>query len=560
MSKLLEDTSFLPQKTTVYIGHIAHTVEENFIRKLFLLCGSIRSWKPMIDLDTKISKGFGFVDFESPDGVLRSLRLIDGLEVDGLRLIVKVNQATQTFLKSYTEKKLLQHHRAPCELKSDCSRESHTKTQKTSTSDMHCPTINDEVTVEDHSKRDESYHREDADVLKRINELLTERSNMRGQNESSTTKNTTDEHNKIHAKSHHIQKQKVNNDSNTIKTQPLDSCCSSSTGKHTTPSERHHSPLFSKRMHSDIEEDEREYILRSREWERYEDDRRRWENRDNLKLRELKAEREKAIQQDAESADSDEEREPWQRKAIRTHHSSKLRHVARDREEEDDDADRQREREERSSTINSNDKRQNTQQHNEALEEKQSLTHHKDSVGKILPSVSSLSLTSVSGMEALKKTALSVFQVDDDEQEKERTNILPLPYDMQNKQQEDEILKRQKRLSPQSFLNNKTLMSTLPSCWTDLNEFTIEWGKFDQILGKEDSTDLKKWIASKLEELLGEEESSMTQFVFEKVMQHTPAASLYKDLYEVLEDDAKAFIIKLYRIIIYEIKKHENKQ
>merc|ERR1712217_720669 len=80
--------------------------DERWLMKLFESCGSVNAWKPMIDPETKKAKGFGFVDFEKPEGVLCALRLLNKLEVDGSCLIVKVNTSTQKYLDFYMRQKI----------------------------------------------------------------------------------------------------------------------------------------------------------------------------------------------------------------------------------------------------------------------------------------------------------------------------------------------------------------------------------------------------------------------------------------------------------------------
>ena len=56
----------------------------------FQLCGPIKSWKRAQDPTTGTPKGFGFCEFESADGVLRAMRLLDKREVDGQQLVVRL--------------------------------------------------------------------------------------------------------------------------------------------------------------------------------------------------------------------------------------------------------------------------------------------------------------------------------------------------------------------------------------------------------------------------------------------------------------------------------------
>ncbi|KAJ9563806.1 hypothetical protein OSB04_008966 [Centaurea solstitialis] len=87
----------------VYVGKIASTVDNDFMLSLLQLCGPVKSWKRV--QDTGGFKGFGFCEFESPEGVLRALRMLNKLSIDGQELMLNFNQATKDYLKSYVEKK-----------------------------------------------------------------------------------------------------------------------------------------------------------------------------------------------------------------------------------------------------------------------------------------------------------------------------------------------------------------------------------------------------------------------------------------------------------------------
>ncbi|KAL3687938.1 hypothetical protein R1sor_014247 [Riccia sorocarpa] len=96
-----------PEKphTTVYVGKIASTVEDEFLRSLLELCGPIKSWKRAQDPTTGSPKGFGFCEFESAEGVLRALRLLNKFSLEGQELVLNVNQATREYLERYVAKK-----------------------------------------------------------------------------------------------------------------------------------------------------------------------------------------------------------------------------------------------------------------------------------------------------------------------------------------------------------------------------------------------------------------------------------------------------------------------
>lgn len=87
--------SIAEKSTTVYVGKIAPSVPDSVIRTLLEACGAVRSWKRQEDPETKQPKGFGFCEFEDAEGVLRAMRLLNDLELDGQELLLKCNTATQ---------------------------------------------------------------------------------------------------------------------------------------------------------------------------------------------------------------------------------------------------------------------------------------------------------------------------------------------------------------------------------------------------------------------------------------------------------------------------------
>ncbi|KAK7407260.1 hypothetical protein VNO78_09013 [Psophocarpus tetragonolobus] len=92
-------------QNTVYIGKIAPTVENEFMLSLLQLCGTIKTWKRPQDLSTGTPTRFGLYEFESAEGVLRALRLLTKLNIDGQELKVNVNQNMKEHLEQYVQKK-----------------------------------------------------------------------------------------------------------------------------------------------------------------------------------------------------------------------------------------------------------------------------------------------------------------------------------------------------------------------------------------------------------------------------------------------------------------------
>ncbi|KAH8500418.1 hypothetical protein H0E87_015611 [Populus deltoides] len=92
-------------QTTVYVGKIAPSVENDFMSSLLQLCGAVKSWRRPQDPANGTPRGFGFCEFESAEGVLRALRLLTKFNIDRQELVLNVDQATKEYLEWYVEKK-----------------------------------------------------------------------------------------------------------------------------------------------------------------------------------------------------------------------------------------------------------------------------------------------------------------------------------------------------------------------------------------------------------------------------------------------------------------------
>ncbi|KAM0885973.1 hypothetical protein ACQ4PT_029981 [Festuca glaucescens] len=87
----------------VYIGKIAATVDNDFVLSLLQVCGVVKSWEPVTNPIDGTRTGFGFCEFESAEGSLRAMRLLNKLSVDGQELVLNVNQATRDYFQKYGE-------------------------------------------------------------------------------------------------------------------------------------------------------------------------------------------------------------------------------------------------------------------------------------------------------------------------------------------------------------------------------------------------------------------------------------------------------------------------
>ncbi|KAJ1612061.1 RRM domain-containing protein [Cryptosporidium canis] len=83
------DSNVLPGMTTVYVGRIPYQVSNAHIRKLLSECGTILRWSRQEDPITKRLSSFGLCEFDSPEGVINAVNILNGLKISGGVLLVK---------------------------------------------------------------------------------------------------------------------------------------------------------------------------------------------------------------------------------------------------------------------------------------------------------------------------------------------------------------------------------------------------------------------------------------------------------------------------------------
>lgn len=98
----------------------------------------------------------------------------------------------------------------------------------------------------------------------------------------------------------------------------------------------------------------------------------------------------------------------------------------------------------------------------------------------------------------------------------------------------------------------KRLMDGIPTSRDGVFAYPIKWDVYDpSVLGQ----NITKWVDKKISDLLGVEEKSLVSFVMGKLSEKTAPQDLLAQLSEVLDDEAEVFIVKLYRMVIFETEK-----
>ena len=72
----------------LYVGNLASGMTDSALQKLFSPHGSVLSAQVLMNRETGLSRGFGFVEMDSGEQAQAAIKAMNGLEVDGRALTV----------------------------------------------------------------------------------------------------------------------------------------------------------------------------------------------------------------------------------------------------------------------------------------------------------------------------------------------------------------------------------------------------------------------------------------------------------------------------------------
>ncbi|KAL0421355.1 UNVERIFIED_CONTAM: RNA-binding protein 25 [Sesamum latifolium] len=68
---------------------------------------------------------------------------------------------------------------------------------------------------------------------------------------------------------------------------------------------------------------------------------------------------------------------------------------------------------------------------------------------------------------------------------------------------------------------------------------------------------MRPWISKKITDFLGEEEDTLVDYIVSSTQEHVDAGEMLERLQTILDDEAEMFVLKMWRMLIFEIKKVE---
>ncbi|KAM7269316.1 hypothetical protein ACFE04_024813 [Oxalis oulophora] len=104
------------------------------------------------------------------------------------------------------------------------------------------------------------------------------------------------------------------------------------------------------------------------------------------------------------------------------------------------------------------------------------------------------------------------------------------------------------------LLDAKQLIDMIPKTKEELFSYEINWAVYDK---HELHEKMRPWITKKITEFLGEEEKSLIDYIVSSTREHMNASDMLEQLQSILDEEAELFILKMWRMLIFEIKKVE---
>eukprot|EP00026_Physarum_polycephalum_P003786 Phypoly_transcript_03800.p1 GENE.Phypoly_transcript_03800~~Phypoly_transcript_03800.p1 ORF type:complete len:653 (+),score=171.43 Phypoly_transcript_03800:39-1961(+) len=557
------------EQTTVYVGKIPPTVEDEFIRKLLEFCGDVAFWRRVTDPTSGQLKGFAFCDFKSPEGVLRALRLLNGLEIDEHQLLLKVDDKNQKLLDAYIAKRNAEQHGIVLKPGDTIAQTAEALAKEKDEDDTTKTKIDELVgrvhrvlaarrAGKDPAEEDiadgDPTKQDKASVVSREIKNFRERQAQRDLEKKDRQREVErDKHNDDHSH-HEFDRQKEIDRLRMLREREREK---------------------ENRRRRDDRERERDWEQTERIRERKRDENKKRERRErDLRRREI----------EDQEYDSDEKA----RKRLRTREARKRR----EKEREEDELDRIKEREEieqkkraeeektkaeeqariAQEAVDAEKRRVDQQQQQRAIlqQQQQMLQQQRDHKhpmtspdGAASPSEEGTTLKLGFSNKRTKITPVAGFVVDNEEDEvvvkKKPLVMLDQPEHKDNQSGASTNAPATGNGAKKQLANSagrkvdevQSVIDRIPTAKDDLFKIDIDWALIEKhkIIDRK----MKPWVTKKIMEYLGEEEKTLIDFIMSKISAHISPAEILQQLTLVLDEEADIFVVKMWRMLVYEM-------
>ncbi len=80
----------------LFVGNLAFHVTEDLLKQRMSQCGEVRSVDVILDRMSGRPRGFAFVEMATPEGMQKAISELDGQDLEGRALSVKVAEERRT--------------------------------------------------------------------------------------------------------------------------------------------------------------------------------------------------------------------------------------------------------------------------------------------------------------------------------------------------------------------------------------------------------------------------------------------------------------------------------
>jgi len=127
---------------------------------------------------------------------------------------------------------------------------------------------------------------------------------------------------------------------------------------------------------------------------------------------------------------------------------------------------------------------------------------------------------------------------------KKKRKLMVLEHEVaKHEDKKDEVVDAKARV--------QATIDKIPTDKAELFKFEMDWSLVDE--HKIIDSKMRPWVKKKIMEYLGEEEQTLIDYICKKLSEHTPPDQLLDLLLLVLEDEAGDFVIRMWRMLIYNI-------
>uniref|UniRef100_A0A5S6R622 PWI domain-containing protein n=1 Tax=Trichuris muris TaxID=70415 RepID=A0A5S6R622_TRIMR len=149
--------------------------------------------------------------------------------------------------------------------------------------------------------------------------------------------------------------------------------------------------------------------------------------------------------------------------------------------------------------------------------------------------------------------AVPHFFAEDETQEKPPTRkLVPLEYTEEERRALIDAPYSGVQLSAEEKRKvAKIIIEKIPTSKEELFAQEILWDYVDSYVIERR---IRPWVGKKIVEYIGEEEVSLVDFICQKVKQRATPQEILDDISMVLDEEATVFVVKLWRLLIYEVE------